>query len=497
MTSIILVALASAALPHIEVDPSVFTSGSEAIEAPAERIELQTSSMAWPRGTHLEFAQRGREVVIQADRDIEPARLEAFSRQFEHGLADMRWNDRSILLRASEGFELKPTLQGTTLDVTLVKVSSAIPPVTQQERRTLEGDLIRVRVELASGHALSASRKAQELLREYPNEAQIQRLVGDCEAALRRYQRAKQYYLAVSADDLPARRAMALAGGSLTASVNTRGTHAFRQHELAIRAQAPTSEDISVRAGLVATNSSAASQKAQVSATMFEAGASATISRDLQLEVAATTWLDEGVTGATVRLTYGSFQDNYYLQASYNNPSISLPLQAFQRGSISLWGFGGAQRLSSRTRIFANITRRNYLINNRLTDKTVALDGGVDFLLTRRPAITLAYHLDAEYALEQRNAVPGWDPLDSRENHTGLISLSFPTGTISMTAVAGWTKDRFGGDGPNASFAISSPLGVHWQLDLNAGLSSISRPGFPGTQRYGRIEVTRALGRRQ
>lgn len=494
MTSIAFLALASVALPHIDVDPGVFADDVEVVDTRHERIELQTSLMIWPRGTHLELAQLGREVVVRADRDFDSARLEAFSRQFEQGLADMRWNDRSILLRASEGFELRPKLRGTTLDVTLVKVTPPPTPTPHQEPTPREGDIIQVRVELATGFTLSASKRAQALLLAYPNNLQIKRLVGDCEATLRRYQQAKRYYLAVDADDLPAKRVMALAGGTIAASASARDTSDFHQREVAVRGQMPATEGISVRGGLTATTSRAASQKTSATAMLLEAGASATISGELQLDVAATTWLDEGVTGASLRLSYGSVQDNYYLQASYKSPSVALPIQAFHRGSLSLFGVGAAQRLSPRARVFVDVAKRAYQINHQMMDSTLALNGGFDLLLRRQPGITLAYRLDAEYALEERQAAPDWERLGSRENHTGLISISFPIGTLAMTAAAGWTKDRFGGDGPNTSFAISSPLGVLWQLDLNAGLSSISRPGYSGTQRYGRIEITRALG---
>jgi hypothetical protein len=41
---------------------------------------------------------------------------------------------------------------------------------------------------------------------------------------------------------------------------------------------------------------------------------------------------------------------------------------------------------------------------------------------------------------------------------------------------------------------MNLPLGEHWQLAANGGLSSISRPGFPQSQTYARLSVVRALG---
>jgi hypothetical protein len=110
--------------------------------------------------------------------------------------------------------------------------------------------------------------------------------------------------------------------------------------------------------------------------------------------------------------------------------------------------------------------------------------------------VTLGYRLDAEYVQSLLHNAIGLQrlPLSDRENHTVQAFASSAIGPVLMTGGAGWTVDRYGGSGPNASLAASAPVGLRWQVDAAMGLTSITRPGFPGRQIFGRVEIRRALG---
>jgi len=65
---------------------------------------------------------------------------------------------------------------------------------------------------------------------------------------------------------------------------------------------------------------------------------------------------------------------------------------------------------------------------------------------------------------------------------------------VQLTALAGWTVDRFGGDGPTASIGLAAPIAIAWRVEGGAGITSITRPGFSGRQLFARAQVTRSLG---
>ncbi|MET4897868.1 hypothetical protein RN629_12030 [Sphingomonadaceae bacterium jetA1] len=137
------------------------------------------------------------------------------------------------------------------------------------------------------------------------------------------------------------------------------------------------------------------------------------------------------------------------------------------------------------------------LAGERGASDTVTLAGGIEYLIRRRyPLLGLSYRVEAEYV---QRMVAGGDgqlliPLADRENHTVQAMLGEAIGPVQLTGLAGWTVDRFGGEGPNASLAAVAPAGLQWRIEASGGVTSISRPGFSGQQLFARAQLTRSLG---
>ena len=127
----------------------------------------------------------------------------------------------------------------------------------------------------------------------------------------------------------------------------------------------------------------------------------------------------------------------------------------------------------------------------------MTLAGGIDYLIRRRyPLLGLSYRVEAEYVQNSGLDAAGTPliPLADRENHTVQAMLGEALGEVQVTGLAGWTVDRFGGDGPNASLGLAAPIGLVWRVEASGGLTSVSRPGFSGQQLFGRAVLTRSLG---
>ena len=497
--------LLAAAPPPLDFDMRDFGENSVVYAAPA----LSTSVIAWPKRTRLRLDDRGDELVVRFDRPVDEASIARFEREAQRHVQSLRWNDDSLLLRPNTGVRLLPRVEGSRLIVAFVRDDADAPPPPDADRPADDARdlaMVAIRADLASGFVGKARRQAQKLAQRHPDDREVRRLLADVVAVDGDHHAAAADYRAAGATDKSARRAMALGAGQSAVGVTLRDGTGFTQVEGAARVTVTASETVAISGAVrhVATQADAAivgdvlAYNIDDQATLADMTVTADLAPRLRVDFVGGVWLDNGVAGGGVRMVYGSSDTQLRIGYVHHMPDLSFAEQAVDRGTLSQLTLGGSVQLLPELRGRIDGGWRRYgLAGISDAAETLTLAGQVDYILLRRPVlVTLGYRLDAEYVQSLLHNAIGLQrlPLSDRENHTVQAFASSAIGPVLMTGGAGWTVDRYGGSGPNASLAASAPVGLRWQVDAAMGLTSITRPGFPGRQIFGRVEIRRALG---
>lgn len=499
--------LLAAAPPPLDFDMRDFGENSVVYAPPV--MAQSASTIAWPKGTRLQLDDRGDELVVRFDRPVDEASVARFEAEAARHVQSLRWNDDSLLLRANPGVRLSSRVAGQRLIVTFATDHGDAPaPPTAGQPVDEERDLamVAIRADLASGFAGKARRQAEALAQRHPEDKDVRRLLADVLASDGEHRAAAEHYRAAGANDMSARRAMALAPGQAALGMTLRDGTGFTQIEGSARATVTASDTVALTGAVrhVVTQADAAVVRDALAydidenATLADIGVTVDLAPRLRVDLVGGVWLDRRVAGGGARLAYGSSDTQLRIGYVHHMPDLSFAEQAVDRGTLSQLTLGGSAQLlpEMRGRIDGG-WRRYGLAGIDNAAETLTLAGQIDYILLRRPVlVSLGYRLDAEYVQRLSYNATGLQrlPLSDRENHTVQAFASGAIGPVLMTGGAGWTVDRYGGSGPNASLAASAPMGVRWQLDAAMGLTSITRPGFPGKQVFGRVELRRALG---
>ncbi|KQT31322.1 hypothetical protein ASG29_15290 [Sphingomonas sp. Leaf412] len=476
------------ATPTLAVPPAVFADATISGAAP---------TLSWPRGTRLSVGEADGEIVARFDRPLPPRAIEGFRVAAGDALEDLRWNDDSLVLRAAPGWDMRWRRSPDTLTVEF-----APPPVvvtaSPEDPGALEADVALVEAEAAAGYPGRARRRAAALAATRREDRRLARLASDTALADGDLFHAADGYRALAADDPVARRALATAPGTVAASIVARDGGDLSQVEAGARADVAIDARWSVGAGLrhVATR---IADTDDAGSTVVDASVGIALEGAARLQVLLSSAIDSDVTGGGARLTAGSAEAQLRAIVVFHMPDFSTGVQALRGGHLSRAGAGGTYRLSPDWVVQADTGWNRYGLDgaNDAAD-TIVLAGGVDYLLRRgSPSVGIGYRVEAEYVRRLARDALGVAliPLATRENHTVQGVVSGSMGAVQLTGQAGYTVDRFGGDGPTAGIGVNAPIGDGWRIDGGGGVTSVSRPGFSGTQVYGRAQVTRGLGR--
>ncbi|MFC3174628.1 hypothetical protein ACFOD9_10225 [Novosphingobium bradum] len=448
------------------------------------------------------------EVVVRFDRPLDQAEIDRFAKAAGPLLADLRWNDASLVLRPAAGnrIETARTADGLAVHFIADRDDAAPEPtplVAPAPADTAELALVRAQADAAAGYPGQARRRLMRLAAAEPDNASAQRALGDAEAADGSLLAAARRYRALGADDLPARRIMAEADGRTTGQLILRHGKTFTQWEAGldgamragdgltlgggIRQVTTTANDVADATGLLA--------RVHDSATVGQIGATAFIGPWARLTAQVASRLDRDGAGVMARLVVGSTERQARLVAAWHLPDFSTAEQAHLGGSINRAGGGGTLRLSPELVVQGDLAWTGYgLAGQGVPTTSLLASGGIDYLVLRgRRSLQISYRLDAEYVRRMRLRGNGlaFIPLSDRENHTVQAIFSTALHKVQVTAAAGWTWDRKGGSGPTASLGAVANLGAAWRLEASAGVSSVSRPAISGRQVYLQFTLTR------
>jgi hypothetical protein len=503
--------LLAAASPALDFDMRDF--GEDAIVYGARPAPTDASAtLLWPRDTILRMDDGREELVLHFDRPVDEASIARFEAAMGDRIETLRWNDDSLLLRPRPDIRLSSKVDGNRLTVTLLPDGMADAPGDMPSVKAADasGDrdlaIVAIRADLASGFIGKARRGAERLVRFHPEDRDVRRLLADIQAIEGNHHAAAISYRVAEAEDMAARRSMAQGPGQASIGAAVRDGTGFTQIEGVARAIVTPTHALTVNAAVrhVETQANTAIvgdnmlANVNISATLTDVTIVTQIAPLLHLDLTGSLWLDTGVAGGGVRLAYGSSDTQFRIGYIHRLPDLSFAEQAIDQGRLSQFIVGGSVQLLPELRGRVDLSWRRYgLSNDADAAETLTLAGQLDYILLRRPlTITFGYRLDAEYVQNLTYTPAGIArlPLSDRENHTVQAFASGAIGPILMTGGAGWTIDRYGGSGPNASLAASAPIGLRWQVDTALGVTSITRPGFPGRQLFGRVELRRALG---
>lgn len=488
MIAALLLALAT---PTLAVPPAVFAD---------TEVASATPRLAWPKGTRLELAGDADELVVRFDRALPERAIAAFRDAAGDALDDLRWNDDSLVMRAAPGYDIRWRQDGTRVTVAFVATAAA-PSAAVDDSGDLDVALAAVEADAAAGYSGSARRRAEALARRYPDDPRVARSLADARNGDGDLPRAADGYRRLAATDRTARRARATAPGTIAVGGTARDGGGFRQIEANVRADIAVDDVVTLGGGLRHLRSRVETAAGERSAgTWFaDAGVGLALEGAARAQLVLSSSLDDGVTGGGVRGSLGSAEAQLRALILIHMPDVSTGAQALSGGWLSRVGIGGSYRLSPEWTAQADAGLNRYgLAGDAGASDTVTVAGGIDWLARRgSPAFLIGYRFEAEYVGRQRRGPDGAPliPLATRENHTLQGVASGTLGDVQLTGQLGYTVDRFGGDGPTAGLGFAAFVGDGWRLDGGAGLTSVSRAGFRGTQVYGRAQVSRGLGR--
>lgn len=469
--------------PRLTVPEPVFTDAT---------VAASTPTLAWPRGTRITLEPGDGECVVRYDHALDPRVLDAFRAAVGDRIADLRWNDDSLVLRAAPGWQLAPRLVDTTLTV------DVLPPVItvaapSADRGALDADLALVEADAAAGYPGQARRRAEALATDHPDDPQVTRRLADARAGDGDPRAASRAYRALGAHDAAARRAAAMAPGTATLTATARDGGDLSQVDLAAHVDVALDDDVTAGGGVRRVKTWIDAPAATLSAgrTIADAALQVALTDAARAQVMMATALDDGVTGGGARIVIGSAEAQARGLLLVHMPDVSTGAQALAAGWLTRAAIGGTWRMSPEWLVQGDAGANRYGLDGGAASATVTLAAGIDYLMRRAaPSLTLGYRLDAEYVTHA-----GAVPLADRENHIVQGVVSGRLGAAQLTGQLGYTVDRFGGSGPIAALGASAWLGDGWRLEGSGGVTSIARAGFSGEQLYGRAQLTRGLGR--
>lgn len=475
-----LVLIAGAAGPVLRVPPAILADGEVAGGDP---------QLVWPAGTTLRIEGDGGEIVVRADRPIGDRAIDAFRDAAGDAIGDLRWNDDSLVLRPAAGRDVRWRVTGNR--VTIGFTPAAAEPATLAESAPdLDTQLLAIEADVAAGYPGEGRRRAEALAVQHPGDRRVTRILADARSADGDAAGATKLYRQLGATDRTARRAAAFTPGAASAALTLRDGSDLSQVESSARVDIALTDRTTIGAGVRHVASSIGD--ARRGSPVVEAGATVRIGDEARMQAVLAGALDSGVTGGGVRYASGPAEGQWRAGVTLHQPDYSTREQALYDGWLSRMTAGATYRIAPGLVGQVDIGGNRYgLAGQGGSVDTITLAGGIDYIRRRGGfAFGLTYRVEAEYVQRLRGQID----FASRENHTVQGLISGAIGEAQLTGLAGWTVDRFGGDGPNASLGLALPVGTAWRVEGSGGISSVTRPGFAGQQIFARAGVTRGLG---
>lgn len=464
------------------------------------RIAAPETRLAWPDAAVVRIEDRDGELVARFNQPITPDRIAAFRDAAGDAIGDLRWNDDSLVLRPAAGWTMTWRQAGPVVALAFSPPASSEPLADSTDDTASDAALAAIEADAAAGYPGPARRAATALATRYPTDRRAARMLADTRLADGDVRGAAREYRALAADDLTARRAIAAAPGTASIGVTARDGSDLSQAEFGARIDAAVGNTLVAGGGLRHVVSRVGTDAPTIHSgeTILDASLAAAFDGAVRVQLLASAALDDGVTGGGAKAVVGSADAQFRATLTRHMPDYSTPAQVLAGGYLSRALIGVTYRLTPGLLGQADIGVNRYgLAGSNGASDTIVASGGVDYLIRRQfPALGLTYRFEAEYVQRQQLGVNGLPliPLATRENHTVQGLMSGAVGAVQMTALAGWTIDRFGGDGPTASLGITAPIAVAWRVEGSGGITSIARPGFSGRQLYARALLTRSLG---
>jgi hypothetical protein len=474
--------------PRLAVPAAVFADA---------RVTVPSPALVWPERAIVRIEEADGELIARFDRPLPPASIDAFRQAAADAIGDLRWNDDSLVLRAAPGWTMTWRQTGARLSITFIRPGAIAAPLPPTDDGARDAEVARIAADAAAGYPGAARRRAAALAARYPTDKSVARLLADTQAADGDAPGAARGYRALAADDPAARRIIAAEPGTASLGVTVRDGSDLSQVEFGARIDAAVRDRVSVGAGVRQLVSRVAGRTA-TGATVVDASVAATMDAAIRVQLLASAALDDAVTGGGVRVVSGSAEAQLRATLLRHMPDYSTAAQVLAGGYLSRALVGVTYRLTPGVVVQADAGANRYgLAGMTGASDTIVASAGVDYLIRRQfPALGLTYRYEAEYVERMRRGGDGLAivPLATRENHTlqGLVSGS--VGVVQLTGLAGWTVDRFGGDGPTASVGLAAPVGIGWRVEGSAGITSIARAGFAGRQLFARAQLIRSLG---
>lgn len=460
--------------------------------------------LRWTIAPTIDVTTSGGELIARFDQRVDEAAADTFAHAAGNRLARFDWAYDSLVMRAQPGMLLTAEKLPDGLRVTFTPA-----PATgaAQLHSAAPLALVAAQATAAAGYPGLSRRKIARLAAAAPSDSSLQQALAEAELASERTAEGARRYEALGAtpgfeiDPELLDRARRAIGPRAESTALVRNGGGFDQSEVTVRVSMPVRTDASLEAGLrsiwtsaplfASTGSSrAVSDTAQVGdlALAFRAAPA------VRVRAVVVGRLDRNLVGAAGTVAVGDPELQGTARLAWRLPDFTTAEGALLGGYLDRASIGGFVRALPGLGLHAEVGLNRYgLAGDGIVARTRTLEASAEYSVRRQnPALVLAYRLDAEYPGRLTRGPAGLPlvPLLNRENHSGQIVASQWFGTrAAATVAAGWTFDRFGGDGPAVSAAFRYLPGHGWEAGTTIGLSSSSRPEQRDRQIYGRLSL--------
>ncbi|MBJ6123246.1 hypothetical protein JAO74_15770 [Sphingomonas sp. BT553] len=477
--------------------------------APGASVAATTDLVLdWPADAALSIEADGAETIVWFDRGPDATALDAFRQRAGDDLGRMEWNDTSMVIRPAPGRRFMSTVAGDRLTIRVIRDT---PIAATMAGEAVDYALAQAAADAATGYPGRSRRRLTTLDRQVPGDPQVARALADADTARGATARAADRYRALGATDTVARRTISAAGGDVAAIATVRDGRGFTQAEGSLRVAVPvlgsaTGADVVIGGAVRRFQTSADGVVTQAGTirslrrgTVFADVTGSVGNAATRLEVQGAANLTNARVGLAGRLVVGPAEREGRLIAGWHVPDVSTAEQALLGGYVNRWGAGGTLRVSPALTVQGDVARTFYGLGHEgALARTTVVTGGLDATVRRmKPALTLLYRLEAEY-VDRMVRRPGGAlslPLVDRENHTMQALVAEQLGAWRIAGAAGWTFDRFGGNGPTATLTVAGYIDDAWQIEAAGGVSSVQRPNLVGTQVFARVGIKYSMGR--
>jgi len=466
------------------------------LDRSADQLQLV---FLWDSPAGFTHAAEGRELLLRFDRAAEIAGLDQLPAAAPDWIESASGGYDTLLLRAVRDVVYSVHSADKELIVNLVPLARVDEREGLEEQKSqLRLDLLEARWNSDAGHFRNAAHLLSQLVAKHPDDPDVLMSLANFESQVGRWRRASELFnrvLLLSPDNeevMEAKARLQREQGTQTEVEFMHKTVADSWQEHLMRSTGQVLFGNYLRTGIAYDHNQV--QTGTMRRANGEVGdydgsrhrAEVYLQHHLErgAQITGSLFLDDLNRGFGIAVANPDLKGQSRLVVDYHRPywefveglvggGVRDKIEAYREQKL-------AQRLNG---WLAGTLNRYGLEGNSSAAQSMGFNGGLNYLVAKKPIVILQYGFDGEYrtAIQSRTDSSGAlyypIPLVSREVHTADVAVSSTiTRTVRIDGFAGYAVDRFGGNGPYLGMRVTASLSkaLEAQVDFDRRLNSIN-----------------------